>query len=96
IADPLLSRIHSRIEHGISSPFAVVDNDSTNLTIVNEHDITRTDLRNGDVILLGDTEIRVELVGSPANDVHEQTTRELPMRRGPQRTADQEADRVND
>ncbi|MCP4506026.1 MAG: hypothetical protein GY826_06475, partial [Fuerstiella sp.] len=50
----------------------------TNLTIVNGHDVTSHVLRNGDQILLGDTEIKVE-VETPENDQNEKTTRDLTM-----------------
>ena len=58
--------------------FEIVDNESTNLTIVNSQDVERATLRSGDTILLGDTEILVE-IDAPDIDIHEKTTRELPL-----------------
>lgn len=84
INDALLSRIHAEIcvnEHG---GFQLVDNQSTNLTIVNNQDIDRVDLKNGDCIVLGETEILVHL-DIPEADVHEKTTRELPLLNGRKR-----------
>lgn len=78
INDMLLSRIHARICVGENGGFEIVDNDSTNLTIVNGQDIERALLKSGDCILLGETEIVVE-IDAPEIDVHEKTTRELPL-----------------
>lgn len=78
INDALLSRIHARIVPGENGGFEIVDNESTNLTIVNHQDVERAALRSGDTILLGDTEILVE-IDAPDIDIHEKTTRELPL-----------------
>ena len=78
INDALLSRIHARICAGKNGGFEIIDNESTNLTIVNNQDIERTLLKSGDCILLGETEILVE-IDAPEIDVHEKTTRELPL-----------------
>lgn len=78
INDALLSRIHAEICRSESGGFEIVDNESTNLTIVNNHDIERIELKTGDCILLGETEIHVE-IESVGEDVHEKTTRELPV-----------------
>ena len=78
INDALLSRIHAEIRRSESGGFMIVDNQSTNLTIVNNQDIDQADLKTGDCILLGETEIHVE-VELPDVDVHEKTTRELPL-----------------
>ena len=78
INDLLLSRIHAEICHGENGGFEIVDNESTNLTIVNNQDIERTLLKTGDCILLGETEILVE-IDTPEIDTHEKTTRELPL-----------------
>ena len=78
IKDMLLSRIHARICVGKNGGFELVDNESTNLTIVNDQDIERALLKSGDCILLGETQILVEL-DAPEIDVHEKTTRELPL-----------------
>ena len=78
IDDDLLSRRHSEIVINGRDQFEIRDLDSTNLTIVNGHDVTSHVLRCGDQILLGDTEIRVK-VETPENDQNEKTTRDLTM-----------------
>ena len=78
INDLLLSRIHAKIGLGANGGFEIIDNESTNLTIVNNQDIDRVLLKTGDCILLGDTEIFVE-IDAPEVDTHEKTTRELPL-----------------
>ncbi len=83
INDPLLSRIHSEIQLSETGGFELVDRESTNLTIVNDHDIDRVLLKTGDRILLGDTELHVE-VDMPEVDMHERTTREIPIIKPPQ------------
>ncbi len=55
-----------------------MDRESTNLTIVNQQDISEAKLKTGDVILLGDTELLVE-IESQSEDIHERTTREIPI-----------------
>lgn len=76
ISDRLLSRKHSEIRLNNEGQFLLVDLDSTNLTIVNESDVSIHILQDGDRILLGDTEIAVaiEQLNSAFN---EQTTREI-------------------
>ena len=76
IDDELLSRKHAEIVMNDLDQFELRDLESTNLTIVNEHDVTRHVLRTGDRILLGDTEIEVE-VELPEGERSEQTTRDL-------------------
>lgn len=76
IADGLLSRRHSELRLTDDGSFEVVDLDSTNLTIVNDHDISRHVLKSGDRILLGDTEFVVD-VQLPDEGLHEKTTREI-------------------
>lgn len=82
INDGLLSRRHSEIRLNASGRVEVCDLDSTNLTIVNEQDIVTHELQTGDVILLGETQIRVELVNAE-DDPNEKTTRDFPMVPGP-------------
>lgn len=77
INDLMLSRIHAEIRLAENGDFELVDRGSTNLTIVNELDIDRVVLRNGDHLLLGETELIVE-IDAPAADIHEKTTREIP------------------
>ncbi len=78
IPDIRLSRRHAEIQVNSAGQFELVDLSSTNLTIVNTHDVTRHILRHGDQILLGDTEFEVEL-RLPKSDLHDQTTRDLPL-----------------
>jgi pSer/pThr/pTyr-binding forkhead associated (FHA) protein len=78
ISDLLLSRIHSEIRCSPCGGFELVDCESTNLTIVNEHDIESVVLKAGDKILLGDTELLVD-IEVPEVDLHEKTTREIPV-----------------
>jgi pSer/pThr/pTyr-binding forkhead associated (FHA) protein len=76
IDDDLLSRRHSEIRMNGHSQFEIRDLDSTNLTIVNGHDVASHVLQYGDLILLGDTEVKVEIESS--DDVmNEKTTRDL-------------------
>ena len=76
INDMLLSRIHAEIRRGENGGFVLVDRESTNLTIVNNHDIRQSILQSGDYLLLGETQIIVE-IDAPNIDMHEKTTREL-------------------
>lgn len=78
IQDELLSRQHSEIRLNDFGQFEIHDMDSTNLTIVNGHDITCHVLQTGDRIFLGDTEIAVEVIASQTEEFSEQTTREIP------------------
>lgn len=82
IDDSLLSRIHAEFRVSPTGRFQIVDHDSTNLTIVNDQDVESAELTSGDRILLGDTEIEVEVdaaaMTSAVGDPHEKTTRELP------------------
>ena len=81
--DLLLSRIHAEIRASENGEFELVDNESTNLTIVNEQDIDRVILKTGDKILLGDTELIVEIELDQSN-LHERTTREIPSFKPPE------------
>ena len=78
INDMLLSRIHAEIRLADGGGFEIVDRESTNLTIVNNQDSERAILKTGDCILLGETEIIVE-IDAPETDLHEKTTRELSL-----------------
>lgn len=83
INDLLLSRVHAEICASEDGGFELVDNESTNLTIVNEQDIDRVILKTGDKILLGDTELIVEIELDQSN-LHERTTREIPSFKPPE------------
>ena len=76
IDDELLSRKHCEIVINDLDQFEVRDLESTNLTIVNERDTESHVLRTGDRILIGDTEIEVEVVLAE-REISEQTTRDL-------------------
>jgi len=76
IEDDLLSRLHSEIRMNNHDQFEIRDLDSTNLTIVNGHDVNSHVLQCGDLILLGETEIKVE-IEPPDEDVNDKTTRDL-------------------
>ncbi len=78
IPDLLLSRVHAEFRLSPAGRFQIVDNDSTNLTIVNDQDVESAELKSGDRILLGDTEIIVE-IEHVRPDPNENTTRELPV-----------------
>ena len=80
ISDLLLSRIHSEFRQHETGQFEIVDNESTNLTIVNDQDVQHAFLKTGDRILLGETEFKVVVETTPGEileNPHEQTTREL-------------------
>lgn len=76
IKDDQLSRKHSEIRLNAVGLFELVDLESTNLTIVNRKDVTAHVLQDGDQILLGDTEILVQ-VELAAEEISDQTTRDL-------------------
>lgn len=76
INDKLLSRRHSEIVRNPNGQFEIRDLESTNLTIVNEQDVDNRILRSGDILLLGETEIRIEIEIAP-DDPSERTTREI-------------------
>ena len=78
ISDSQLSRRHAEIRVNTAGQFELADLGSTNLSIVNANDITCHTLRHGDQILLGNTELNVEL-NLPPSDRHDQTTRDLPL-----------------
>lgn len=78
IHDRQLSRIHSEFRMGAEGGFEIVDRESTNLTIVNERDVESCLLKTGDLILLGETELLVEIEMDGSN-LQEKTTREIPV-----------------
>ncbi len=78
IQDDLLSRRHSEIRLSSDGEFLICDLDSTNLTIVNESDVSRHVLKSGDRILLGETEIYVEIERS-VEDFNERSTAEITL-----------------
>ncbi|MCR9201032.1 MAG: FHA domain-containing protein [Planctomycetaceae bacterium] len=81
IDDDLLSRRHAELRLNAQGLFEIHDLDSTNLTIVNKHDVTSHVLQDGDQILLGDTEILAQ-VEMPASELNDQVTRDLTIAPG--------------
>ena len=61
IDDKLLSRKHSELRKNLAGNFVIVALDSTNLTIVNGRDVESHVLETGDTLLLGETEIFVDI-----------------------------------
>lgn len=78
IHDLQMSRVHAEFRLNARGEVELVDRDSTNLTIVNQQEVRSCVLKSGDQILLGETELLVELDASAAA-IHEQTTREIPV-----------------
>ena len=78
ISDPQLSRRHAEIRIDAAGRFELIDLDSTNLTIVNTRDVTRHILSDGDQVVLGDTEMLVQ-VDLPYSDMEDETTKDLPL-----------------
>ena len=76
VNDRQLSRHHAELRFSASGQFVIHDLDSTNLTIVNEQDVSEYILQSGDCILLGDTQIIAEVI-MPEADLNEKTTRDL-------------------
>lgn len=82
IDDSLLSRLHTELRLLPIGSIEVRDLDSTNLTIVNEVDVSQSVLQDGDVLLIGETEIKIELELSD-EESPDRTTRDLTMFPGP-------------
>ena len=76
IDDPHLSRLHSEIRLLPIGSIEVRDLDSTNLTIVNDLDVNQSILQDGDVLIIGDTTITIELTLSDEESPN-RTTRDL-------------------
>jgi hypothetical protein len=60
VADPNVSRAHCEIRH-VGYDYVLYDLNSTNGVTVNGRPVTRVALTNGDVIMVGATELRVEV-----------------------------------
>ena len=76
IDDGLLSRLHSEIRILPLGSLEVRDLDSTNLTIVNEIDVSQCVLQDGDILLIGDTKIIIGLEFDDDESMR-RTTRDL-------------------
>jgi ABC-type multidrug transport system ATPase subunit/pSer/pThr/pTyr-binding forkhead associated (FHA) protein len=72
-ADPRASRLHVEIRRTPDGRFALIDPGSTNGTYVNSQRVAQTELRDGDVIQIGDFALIVELSSATATR-HEQYT----------------------
>lgn len=82
IKDELLSRLHSEIRILPIGSIEVRDLDSTNLTIVNELDVSQSILQDGDILLIGETKITISLELSDEESLN-RTTRDLTVFPGP-------------
>jgi pSer/pThr/pTyr-binding forkhead associated (FHA) protein len=78
IEDRLMSRLHAEFRCTPAGEFELADLESTNLAILNQKEVQQAVLRNGDCILLGETELFVEISETEGCSLHERTTRELP------------------
>lgn len=82
INDELLSRLHSELRILPMGSIEIRDLDSTNLTIVNEVDVSQSILQDGDILLIGETEIRIAIELSDEESLN-RTTRDLTVFPGP-------------
>ncbi|MEY3456845.1 MAG: Oxoglutarate dehydrogenase inhibitor [Planctomycetota bacterium] len=80
IEDRLMSRLHAEFRCTDTGEFELADLESTNLAILNEKEVQHAVLRSGDCILLGETELFVEISETEDGSLHERTTRELPAK----------------
>ncbi len=78
IEDRLMSRLHAEFRLTAAGEFELADLESTNLAIVNEHEVEEVVLKTGDCILLGETELFVEVGDDGSGSLHDRTTREIP------------------
>jgi pSer/pThr/pTyr-binding forkhead associated (FHA) protein len=78
IEDRLMSRLHAEFRLTPAGEFELADLESTNLAIVNEQEVEQVVLKTGDCILLGETELYVEICRDDSGSLHDRTTRELP------------------
>lgn len=60
LIDPILSRKHCRLTYA-DGKLTIEDLASSNGTIVNGNEVTRTELHNGDIVEIGDTKLRLKL-----------------------------------
>jgi ABC transport system ATP-binding/permease protein len=72
-ADPRASRLHVEIRRGPDGRYLLTDPGSTNGTYVNGQRVPQTELRDGDLIQIGDFALIVELSGASAAR-HEQVS----------------------
>jgi len=79
VDDRLMSRVHAEFRWSTSGEFELADRESTNLAIVNQREVERAVLRTGDCILLGETELFIEIIDTEWGSLHDRTTREIPV-----------------
>lgn len=84
IEDRLMSRMHAEFRLTAAGEFELADLESTNLAIVNEHEVEQIVLKTGDSILLGETELFVEIRSDSSGSLHDKTTREFPASGNPE------------
>lgn len=78
VDDRLMSRVHAEFRCTPNGQFELADRESTNLAIVNQREVEHTILHSGDCILLGETELFVEICEAESGSLHDRTTREIP------------------
>jgi pSer/pThr/pTyr-binding forkhead associated (FHA) protein len=76
-----MSRVHAEFRWSTSGEFELADRESTNLAIVNQREVDRAVLRSGDRILLGETELFIEISDAVygSQSLQDRTTREIPV-----------------
>jgi pSer/pThr/pTyr-binding forkhead associated (FHA) protein len=81
VDDRLMSRVHAEFRWSTSGEFELADRESTNLAIVNQREVDRAVLRSGDRILLGETELFIEISDAVygSQSLQDRTTREIPV-----------------
>lgn len=91
VEDRLMSRVHAEFRWNSAGEFELADRESTNLAIVNQREVDRAVLHTGDCILLGETELFVEICDAEPGSLHDRTTREIPAssHRAPSSAQDQ-------
>ncbi|MBL7115506.1 MAG: FHA domain-containing protein [Kiritimatiellae bacterium] len=67
LTDPLLSRYHCRVFCKPDGRLCVADLGSANQTIVNGNAVDETTLKKGDIIVIGDTHMRVETTAATSD-----------------------------
>jgi pSer/pThr/pTyr-binding forkhead associated (FHA) protein len=79
VDDRLMSRVHAEFRWSSLGEFELADRESTNLAIVNQREVDSAVLRTGDCILLGETELFIEIIDTACGSLHDRTTREIPV-----------------
>jgi pSer/pThr/pTyr-binding forkhead associated (FHA) protein len=79
VDDRLMSRVHAEFRCNAAGQFELADRESTNLAIVNQQEVDHAVLQTGDCILLGETELFIEICDAEPGSLHDRTTREIPV-----------------